>query len=54
MILQPISMLGNICVPLMLFALGVRLIDTEFSEWRIGLLAGVMAPLSGITVYFAV
>jgi len=53
-ILQPISMLGNICVPLMLFALGVRLIDTDFSEWRIGLLAGVMAPLSGITIYFVV
>jgi malate permease and related proteins len=52
MILQPISMLGNICVPLMLFALGVRLIDTEFSEWRIGLLAGVMAPLCGVSIYF--
>jgi predicted permease len=54
MIMQPISMLGNICVPLMLFALGVRLIDTDFSEWRIGMLAGVMAPLSGITIYFLV
>ena len=51
-ILQPVRMLGKICVPLMLFALGVRLIDTEFSEWRIGLLAGVMAPLSGVTIYF--
>jgi len=52
MVMQPIRMLGNICVPLMLFALGVRLIDTDFSEWRIGLLAGVMAPLTGVTIYF--
>ncbi len=54
LILQPASMLGNICVPLMLFALGVRLVSAEFSDWRIGLLSGILAPLIGLIIYFVV
>lgn len=49
-ILEPIRMLGNICVPLMLFALGVRLIDMRLSEWRLGMLAALLAPISGVVV----
>lgn len=48
LMLKPISMLGSICVPLMLFALGVKLVDTELKEWRYGMLAAVLTPLSGI------
>jgi malate permease and related proteins len=49
-LLEPIRMLGNICVPLMLFALGTRLIDMKLSEWKIGMLAALLAPISGIVI----
>ena len=44
----PIEMLGQICIPLMLFALGVRLIHIDWSDWQIGLAGAVTAPLSGL------
>ncbi|MCG8324695.1 MAG: AEC family transporter, partial [Thiotrichales bacterium] len=47
-IMQPVRLLGDICVPLMLFALGVRLLDTDFSEWRIGLAVGLSSPALGV------
>jgi len=53
-VLEPIRMLGNICVPLMLFALGVRLLDMKLSEWRIGMLAAILAPVSGIIIVLAI
>lgn len=49
-LLEPIRMLGNICVPLMLFALGVRLVDIKLSQWKIGMFAAILAPVSGIAV----
>ncbi len=49
-LLEPIRMLGKICVPLLLFALGVRLIDMNLSEWKTGMLAALLAPISGIAV----
>lgn len=54
LILKPISMMGQICVPLMLFALGVRLLDTPLKEWRIGLLAAFLSPVCGITIAFII
>ena len=53
-VLEPIRMLGNICVPLMLFALGVRLLDMKLSEWRVGMLAAILAPVSGIAIVLAI
>jgi predicted permease len=49
----PIEMLGQITVPLMLFALGVRLTSADLGEWRIGLLGAVFAPLAGILIALA-
>jgi len=49
-ILEPVRMLGNICIPLMLFGLGVRLIDIKLSEWKIGLAVALLAPLCGVTI----
>ena len=51
-VLLPIEMLGQICIPLMLFSLGVRLADADLSEWRIGLIAAVLTPLSGLLLAF--
>ncbi|MEM7027189.1 MAG: AEC family transporter [Pseudomonadota bacterium] len=53
-LMEPIRMLGQICVPLMLFALGTRLIDMKLSEWKIGMLAAIISPLSGIVVVMSI
>ena len=44
------SMLGEACIPLMLFALGVRMLEVEFHSWRIGLVGAVVCPVTGLIV----
>lgn len=44
----PIEMVGQIAIPLMLFTLGVRLVDADFSDWKLGLWGGFLAPVSGV------
>ncbi|KZM41015.1 MAG: AEC family transporter [Marinomonas sp.] len=48
----PIDMLGQISIPLMLFALGVRMNDVDLTNWRLGLLAGILCPLTGLIAAF--
>lgn len=45
-----IDMLGQISIPLMLFALGVRMTQIDLSQWRIGVLGAIMCPLSGVII----
>ena len=45
-----LKMLGDACIPIMLFALGVRLLDINFSSWRIGLVGAIVCPLAGLMV----
>ncbi len=47
---QAIEMLGQVAIPLMLFALGVRLVDADLSHWRIGLAGGLLRPASGVLI----
>jgi len=47
---RSMQMLGEACIPLMLFALGVRMLDATFRSWRIGLVGAAVCPLSGIAV----
>lgn len=49
-----ISMLGQISIPLMLFALGVRMTTIDFSDWKVGLLGAVLTPFSGLIVILSV
>lgn len=49
-----VEMLGQISIPLMLFALGARLYAANMSDWRIGLISGIWAPLSGVAVALVV
>lgn len=49
-LLEAMHMLGGVCIPLMLFALGVRLLEIDFSDWRTGLLGAVLCPLSGVVI----
>lgn len=48
MIAHTIELLSQIAIPLLLFALGVRLLDVDFSDWRLGLFGAAAAPLSGV------
>lgn len=43
-----VDLLGQISIPLMLFALGVRLTGVDLGHWRMGLVGSVLCPLSGI------
>ena len=45
-----IDMLGQICIPLMLFSLGVRMKDVDFSDWTMGAIGAIVCPLSGLLV----
>ncbi|WP_437880561.1 AEC family transporter [Pseudomonas sp. LRF_L74] len=47
-LLDSSHLLGSISVPLMLFALGVRMLDVDFSSWRLGLLGAIACPASGL------
>lgn len=48
-----IGMLGDVCIPLMLFALGVRMITVDFSKWHTGILGALLCPISGILIALA-
>lgn len=48
-ILMPsLEMLSAVSVPLLLVALGVRLGSIDLSYWRVGLLAAILAPVTGL------
>ncbi len=50
MVLPAIKMLGEVAIPLMLTALGMRLAEGGISHWRKGLLGGLLTPLTGLMV----
>ncbi|HEX4880547.1 MAG TPA: AEC family transporter [Limnobacter sp.] len=43
-----IKMLGDVSIPLLLFSLGVRLTQADFSDVKFGMLGAVVCPLSGL------
>ena len=47
-ILFPISMLGQIVIPLMLFSLGVRMYSASWGHLRAGIVAGLVCPFAGL------
>lgn len=50
---QSIKLLGDATVPLMLFALGVRMKDVNLRNWGMGLAGAVICPLAGIACALA-
>ncbi len=48
-----IDLLGQASIPLLLFALGARLTTVDWREWRLGVLAAVVCPLTGIAMVLA-
>lgn len=51
-VMLPITMLGQIAIPLMLFSLGVRIASIDLQEWKIGLLFAVLTPVVGFCLAF--
>ncbi len=49
-----IKMLGDVSVPLLLFSLGVRMTDVNFSEWKLAVGSAVLRPLAGMAIAWAV
>lgn len=44
----PMEMLSQVSIPLLLFSLGVRLVDVDLRDWRAGAVGAVICPLTGI------
>lgn len=49
-LMQALRMLGDSSIPLMLFALGVRMLDVSLKSWQIGLVGAVVCPVAGLFV----
>jgi len=47
---QALKILGDASIPIMLFALGVRMIDVSFSSWQIGVVGALVCPLTGLAI----
>jgi malate permease and related proteins len=53
-LLISMKMLGDVSIPLMLFALGVRLADSRINAVGIGILGAVLRPVLGMAMAWAV
>jgi len=50
---QALKLLGESCIPIMLFSLGVRMLDINFKSWHIGLIGAIVCPVAGLAVAWA-
>ncbi|RVU81712.1 AEC family transporter [Leucothrix sargassi] len=44
----PIEMMGQVAIPVMLFSLGIRMIDIDFNAWKIGVIGAIICPLTAL------
>ncbi|MFT5720630.1 MAG: putative permease [Motiliproteus sp.] len=49
----PVQMLGQISIPLMLFTLGIRIVEVGLKNWHQGVLGAILCPLSGVLIVLA-
>jgi predicted permease len=49
-LMRTITTLGEVSIPLMLFALGVRMVGVSLNDWRDGLLWAVINPILGLAL----
>ncbi|QDZ30202.1 AEC family transporter [Noviherbaspirillum sp. UKPF54] len=49
-LMQAMKMLGDASIPVMLFALGVRMLDVNFKSWHIGVIGAIVCPVAGLIV----
>jgi predicted permease len=50
LLFQALKMVGETSIPLMLFALGIRMLDINLKSWRIGLIGAAVCPLAGLLI----
>ncbi|TCS37271.1 hypothetical protein EDC30_10470 [Paucimonas lemoignei] len=50
---QGLKILGEASIPIMLFALGVRMRDVTLKSWQIGMVGAAVCPLAGLAVAWA-
>ena len=51
---KSIDLLGEICIPLMLFSLGVRMTGVNLKDWQIGLTGAVLGPEVSVAIAVAI
>ena len=44
------KIVGDALIPMMLLSLGVRLMDVRWNDWRVGVVGGLVCPLTGIAM----
>ena len=49
-----IKMLGDVAIPLLLFSLGVRLIDISYKDWHLGAAAAIISPATGLMMVWLI
>ena len=49
-----IKLLGQVSIPLLLFSLGVRLLDINLHDWKLGLLGAIAGPVTSLIGVFLV
>jgi predicted permease len=49
-LITPLKMLGEVAIPLMLFALGVRMAQFKVTRWHAGLVGGILCPVLGMAI----
>lgn len=47
---QAMKLLGEACIPIMLFSLGVRMMDVSLRSWHIGVVGAIVCPVAGLAV----
>jgi malate permease and related proteins len=45
-----IKMVGDALIPMMLLSLGVRLFEVRWTDWHLGVVGGLVCPLTGIAI----
>lgn len=53
-LMETVKLLGQIAIPLMLFSLGVRLLDVDFSDWKLGAAGAILGPAVGLLALWPV
>lgn len=49
-----IKMLGDVAIPLLLFSLGVRLVDISYRDWHLGAAAAIISPATGLMMVWLI
>lgn len=49
-----IKMLGDVAIPLLLFSLGVRLVDISYKDWHLGAAAAILSPATGLMMVWLI